>query len=88
MRNRDPNSPSRRPRMNAGELAVFVERFTDHLTSLGHSRLTVTGLSDSARHFADWLCRAGIAAGIECRSLGQGCSTLCTESRMQQVWTN
>jgi integrase/recombinase XerD len=63
MRNRDPNSPSRRPRMNAGELAVFVERFTDHLTSLGHSRLTVTGLSDSARHFADWLCRAGITAG-------------------------
>ena len=49
--------------MNAGELAVFVERFTDHLTSLGHSRLTVTGLSDSARHFADWLCRVGIAAG-------------------------
>jgi integrase/recombinase XerD len=63
MRNRDPNSPSRRPRMNAGELAVFVERFTDHLTGLGHSRLTVIGLSDSARHFADWLCRAGIAAG-------------------------
>ena len=63
MTNRDPNSPSRRPRMNAGELAVFVERFTDHLTNLGHSRLTVTGLSGSARHFADWLCRPGIAAG-------------------------
>ena len=63
MRNRDPNSPSRRPCMNAGVLAVLVERFTDHLTSLGHSRLTVTGLSGSARHFADWLCRAGIEVG-------------------------
>jgi integrase/recombinase XerD len=62
MRKQDPNSPSRRPRMNAGALAPFVEKFAEHLTGLGHSRLTVAGLSDSARHFANWLCRAGIAA--------------------------
>jgi integrase/recombinase XerD len=62
VRKQDSNSPSHRPRMNAGALALFVEKFAEHLTGLGHSRLTVTGLSDSARHFADWLCRVGIAA--------------------------
>lgn len=62
MRKQDPNSPSRRPRMNAGALALFVEKFAEHLTGLGHSRLTVTCFSDSARHFADWLCRVGIVA--------------------------
>jgi integrase/recombinase XerD len=48
--------------MNAGALAPFVEKFAEHLTGLGHSRPTVTRLSVSARHFADWLCRVGIAA--------------------------
>ena len=62
MRKQDPNSPSRRPRMNAGALAPFVEKFAEHLTGLGHPRLTVTCYSDPARHFADWLCRVGIAA--------------------------
>jgi integrase/recombinase XerD len=55
--------PSRRPRMDAGALGPFVEMFAEHLVALGHSRLTVTGFADSARHFADWLCRAGIAPG-------------------------
>jgi integrase/recombinase XerD len=62
MWNQDPNSLSRRPRMNAGGLAPFVERFAEYLAGLGHSRLTVNGYYDSARHFADWLCRAGITA--------------------------
>ena len=62
MRKQDPNSPSRRPRMNAGALAPFVEKFAEHLTGLGHPRLTVTCYSDPARHFADWLCRVGIVA--------------------------
>jgi integrase/recombinase XerD len=60
MRKRDPRLPSRRPRMDAGALGPHVERFAEHLIALGHSRLTVTGYSDSARHFADWLCRVGI----------------------------
>ena len=51
-----------RERMNAGVLAPFVEKFAGHLTGLGHPRLTVTCYSDHARHFADWLCRVGIAA--------------------------
>jgi integrase/recombinase XerD len=63
MWNQDPNSLSRRPRMNAGGLAPFVERFAEYLAGLGHSRLTVSGFSDSARHFADWLCRVDITAG-------------------------
>lgn len=62
MRKQDPNSPSRRPRMNAGALALFVEKFAEHLTGLGHPHLTVTCYSDPARHFADWLCRVGIVA--------------------------
>jgi site-specific recombinase XerD len=47
--------------MNAGAMAPLVEKFADHLVGLGHTRLTVSGLSDSARHFGDWLCRVGIA---------------------------
>ena len=62
MQKQDPNSPSRRPRLNAGALAPFVEKFAEHLTGLGHSGPTVIHLSVSARHFADWLCRTGIAA--------------------------
>jgi hypothetical protein len=48
--------------MNAGGLAPFVERFAEYLAGLGHSRLTVSGFFDSARHFADWLCRVDITA--------------------------
>jgi len=40
MQKRDPNSKSRRPRMNAGAAAPFVEKFANHLVGLGHTRLT------------------------------------------------
>ncbi len=56
-----PSLPSRRPRMDAGALGPLVETFAEQLVALRYSRLTVTGLSDSARHFADWICRVGIA---------------------------
>lgn len=49
--------------MDAGELAPLVEEFVVHLRALGHSRLTVGGYEASARHFACWLARAGIAVG-------------------------
>jgi integrase/recombinase XerD len=48
-------------RMDPGSLGVFVEEFSGHLRSLGHTRLTVTGYEDGARHFAEWLHRSGIA---------------------------
>ena len=50
-------------RMDPGSLGAFVDEFTRHLSSLGHTRLTVTGYSDGARHFAEWLHRSEIAAG-------------------------
>jgi site-specific recombinase XerD len=46
--------------MDAGALRPMVEQFTNDLTVLGHTRLTVSGLSDSARHFAEWIYRTGI----------------------------
>jgi integrase/recombinase XerD len=53
----------RSPRcMDAGTLGAFVEEFTNYLTSLGHTRLTVTAYGDGARHFAEWLQRCDIAA--------------------------
>ena len=55
------NSPSRRPHLDAGALAPMVERFTNDLVVLGYPRLTVSAFSDSSRHFADWICRSGIA---------------------------
>jgi integrase/recombinase XerD len=50
-------------RMDPGSLGAFVEEFTNHLRSLGHTRLTVTGYEDGARHFAEWLHRSDIAVG-------------------------
>jgi site-specific recombinase XerD len=47
--------------MDPGSLGTFVEEFTKHLISLGHTRLTVTGYRDGARHFAEWLHRSAIA---------------------------
>ena len=55
------NSPSRRPHLDAGALAPMVEQFTNDLVVLGYPRLTVSAFSDSSRHFADWICRSGIA---------------------------
>ena len=46
--------------MDPGILGIFVEDFTSQLTSLGHTRLTVTSYGDAARHFAEWLRRSEI----------------------------
>src|SRR6201984_1902116 len=61
MRKQKCRSPSRRPHMDAGVLGSLVETFAEHVVTLGYSRLTVTGFSEAARHFCDWLCRCGIA---------------------------
>jgi hypothetical protein len=55
------NSPSRRPHLDAGALAPMVEQFTNVLVVQGYPRLTVSAYSDASRHFADWICRSGIA---------------------------
>lgn len=47
--------------LDPGPLLPLVARFTDHLTSLGHTTLTVDGYGDAARHFAVWLQRSGVA---------------------------
>ncbi len=46
--------------MEPGHLRPLIEAFADHLSDLGHTRLTVSGYHDSARHFAEWLRRCGI----------------------------
>jgi integrase/recombinase XerD len=47
--------------MNPGVLGTFVGQFVNQLTSLGHTRLTVAGYGDAARHFAEWLLNSDIA---------------------------
>ena len=49
-------------RADAGDLAVHVAEFTRHLSGLGHTRRTTNDCGGSARHFAQWLARAKIAA--------------------------
>jgi hypothetical protein len=49
--------------MGLGELRASIEEFRRHLTARGHTPLTVSGYGDGARHFAEWLHRAGIVAG-------------------------
>jgi integrase/recombinase XerD len=46
--------------MDPGILGMFVEEFTNRLTALGHTRLTVANYGDAARHFAEWLGRSEI----------------------------
>jgi integrase/recombinase XerD len=46
--------------MDPGILGTFVEDLTSQLTSIGHTRLTVTNYGDAARHFAEWLRRSEI----------------------------
>jgi site-specific recombinase XerD len=54
----------RSPRcMDSGVLGTFVEAFTRNLRALGHTRLTVAGYGDAARHFAEWLRRSAIVVG-------------------------
>ena len=42
--------------MDAGDLARFIA-FAAELETLRHSRLTITGYTDFARHLAAWLCK-------------------------------
>ena len=51
---------SRRQRMDPGALSAAVERFAARLAELGYTPLTVTGYSDSSRHFGGWLRRTGV----------------------------
>jgi integrase/recombinase XerD len=46
--------------MNAGPLQPLVDGFVAELQARRHTSLTVSGYDDSARHFADWLCRRNI----------------------------
>jgi integrase/recombinase XerD len=43
------------PKMEAGDLAPLVAAFSAELGTLRHSRLTIRGYDDGARHFAAWL---------------------------------
>lgn len=49
--------------MDAGFLAPLIAEFGSSLDTLAHSRLTVRGYTDSARHFAAWFCAAGLQLG-------------------------
>ena len=55
--------PGRQQWMDAGALGSHVDEFTLRLSSLAYTRLTVADYEASARHFAQWLQLAGIAAG-------------------------
>lgn len=55
------DGPSRPRFMEPGDLAPLIERFAAHLSGLGHADFTVDGYCASARHFAVWLDRSGIA---------------------------
>ena len=46
--------------MDAGFLAPLIEEFGFTLETLAHSILTIRGYTDSARHFAAWVCDAGL----------------------------
>ena len=48
--------------LDPGPLRPLVDRFTGHLTGLGHTALTMSGYGDAARHFAAWLHLAGKCA--------------------------
>src|SRR5665213_151341 len=47
-------------RMNAGFLAPLIAEYGVGLEALAHSSLTIRGYTDSARHFAAWICDAGV----------------------------
>ena len=46
--------------MDAGFLTPLIAEFGTSLGALGHSRLTISGYTDSARHFAAWVLDAGL----------------------------
>jgi len=47
--------------MQPGVLGTFVAEFEAHLKRLSYTPLTVSGYTDGARHFAEWLGRSDIA---------------------------
>jgi len=47
--------------MNARALGAAIESFAAHLAALGHTPLTAGFYLDGARHFAEWLHRAGVS---------------------------
>jgi len=49
--------------MEAGFLAPLIADFEEALRSLDHTSLTVSGYTDSARHFAAWACETGLHLG-------------------------
>jgi site-specific recombinase XerD len=49
--------------MNAGSLQPLIDAFTAELKDRRHTPLTISGYENSARHFADWLCRRNIDIG-------------------------
>jgi integrase/recombinase XerD len=58
------SKPARR--MDAGNLRMLVDQFAKHLTTLAHTRLTVAGYADAARHFGQWLKRVRVdIAGVD-----------------------
>lgn len=46
--------------MDAGFLVPLIDEFGASLEALGHSRLTIGGYTDSARHFTAWALDAGV----------------------------
>jgi integrase/recombinase XerD len=65
--------------MNARELRVPLESFATRLASLGHTPLTVSGYLAGARHFGEWLHRAGLSPvqiddGVVSRFASHRCS--------------
>jgi integrase/recombinase XerD len=48
--------------MDPGTLGTFVDEFTNQLTAVGHTWLTVANYADTARHFAEWLRRSEIVS--------------------------
>jgi integrase/recombinase XerD len=57
----NPEASSSQQCMNARELRVPLESFATRLASLGHTPLTVSGYLAGARHFGEWLHRAGLS---------------------------
>jgi integrase/recombinase XerD len=47
--------------MDAGFLTPLITDFGASLAALGHSRLTIGGYTDSARHFTAWMLDGGLA---------------------------
>lgn len=87
MPNAIPEASSSQQCMNARELRLPLESFAIHLASLGHTPLTVSGYLAGARHFGEWLHRAGLSPvqiddGVVSRFASHRCS--CPGGRQHQ----